>query len=87
MDDVESFPSPTAPQPLLPLPAQFVQAERGDRSDQRKTAGERIDQRQHGIAEGEPRQHDADDGIDERDEDRVRRHGDEIVETFAQCDV
>ncbi len=58
-----------------------------DRTDQRKAAGERIDQRQHGIAEGEPRQHDADDGIDQRDEDRVRRHRDEVVEALAQREV
>ena len=70
---------PVAVEAGLAAAAQFVEADRGDRTDQGKARRQREQQRQHAIAERQPDQENADQRIDQAQEDGVARHGREIV--------
>ena len=68
----------------FPAPAQFIQAKRGDRSDQGEAARQGVEQRQDRVAERQPRQQKADDGINDAKEHGRKRH---LVEhaTVPRC--
>src|SRR5215510_4243930 len=68
----------------FPAPAQFIEAECGDWSDQSEAARQGIEQGQDRVAERQPRQKKADDGINYAEEHGVGRHRVEIVDAFGQ---
>src|SRR5882757_8522868 len=71
----------------LAAAAEFVEAERGKRTNQRKTGGQRKQQRQHRIAKDHSEQNKTENGIDHAKDNGVTWHGLEIFPTQAQRDA
>ena len=65
-------------------PAQLIETDRGERTDQRKARGNRERQRQHGIAQRHSDQSDAEQRIDDAEKDGVARHRDKVVDAARQ---
>ena len=68
----------------LAPPAQFVKADRRERSDQREAGGDREGKRQHRIAGNECDQAQPDERIEHAEEQGVARHSGKIVEAVRQ---
>src|SRR5439155_4324559 len=68
----------------LAAAAEFVETERGKRTDQRKTGGERKEQRQHRIAKDHSEQNKTENGIDHAQDNGVTWYGREIFPAQAQ---
>src|SRR5450755_503107 len=68
----------------LAAAAEFVETERGKRTDQRKAGGQRKEQRQHRIAKDHSEQNKAENGIDHTQDNGVTWHGLEIFPAQAQ---
>src|SRR5262249_45733564 len=71
-------------EPGFPAAAQFIEAKRGDRTDQGEAAGQRIKQRQDRVAESKPCQGKANNRINYAKEHGVGRHWVEIVGALRQ---
>ncbi len=69
---------------MLAPPAHFIDAERGDWTDEGKAGHQREQQRQYVVADRQAIEHEADDGIDQAQEHRVAGHRAEIVEAAHQ---
>ena len=67
----------------LAAAAQFIEADRGKRSEQGKAGGQRKQQRQYRIAEDGARQHKSEHGIDHAQDDGVAWHGLEVFPAAA----
>ncbi len=70
---------------LFALPAQLVETERRQRSDQRKARDQRIEQRHQALTEGHGRRQQPDHRVDEAKEHGVSWHRPEIVDAAGQC--
>ena len=68
----------------LAAAAEFVETERGKRTDQCKTGGERKEQRQHRIAKDHSEQNKTENGIDHAQDNGVTWYGLEIFPAQAQ---
>jgi hypothetical protein len=68
----------------LAAAAEFVETERGKRTNQCKTGGQRKQQRQHRIAKDHSEQNKTENGIDHAQHNGVTRHGLEIFPAQAQ---
>src|SRR5258708_1837807 len=63
---------------------EFVETERGKRTNQRKTGGQRKEQRQHGIANDQSEQNKAENGINHAQDNGVSWDGLEVFPAQAQ---
>src|ERR1700722_7709431 len=68
----------------LAAAAEFVETERGKRTNQRKAGGQRKEQRQHRIAKDRSEQNKAENGIDHAQDNGMTWHGLEIFPAEAQ---
>ena len=71
-------------EPRFAAPAQLIETDRGERTDQRKTRGNRECQRQHGISQRHSDQGDAEQRIDDAEKDGVTGHRDKVVDAARQ---
>ncbi len=69
---------------LFPAPADFIEADRRERTNQGVARHQREQQRQHMIAEGQSSQKEADNGIDDGQKDQLRRRRQEITDALCQ---
>ena len=83
MQDVERTARRCIEAGLAP-PAQFVEADRRERPDQREAGGNREGERQHRIAGNERDQAQSDERIEHAEEQGVARHSRKIVEAARQ---
>src|SRR6202043_3420048 len=68
----------------LAAAAELVEAERGKRTNQRKTGGQRKQQRQHGIAKDHSEQNKTENGINHAQHNGVSWNGLEVFPAEAQ---
>ena len=70
-------------EPLLAAPAQVVERNRREGAEQGEPRQHRINERHHLVAEREPEQDEPEDGIDDAEEDSMRRYRVEILDALG----
>ena len=92
MDEIEGV-GPGGVAALLAAPAQLIEADRGERPDQREAGGHGIEQREDVVSECRPRDEHAGNRVYQADKDGMGGHRPEVVEALlerldeiARCD-
>ena len=70
--------------PFSRMPAHLVEADPGDRADQREARDHRKEQRHQVAVEGDPGEQHADDGIEQAEGDHVGAAGAEVLDALSQ---
>jgi hypothetical protein len=71
-------------EPGFTPPAQFIESDRGERTDQGETGDQRKRQRHHGVAERNRHEQQAEQRVNDAEKNGVARHRREVVEPKLQ---